>query len=148
MNSQMGLAQLWAQGDFVTRAVAIVLLLMSLASWTVIVLKALDLARYRKMTAGAQAFTCQSGQVADLILVGQTVSAHGDAVQNGLHLRECEGIALQDTSVPDVVRQQLVHPEASSLDAVRHRVERKQMPVPDEAKGLEQLSSAGFVVHV
>ncbi len=60
MNSQMGLAQLWAQGDFVTRAVAIVLLLMSLASWTVIALKALDLMRYRKMTAAAQTLWLQA----------------------------------------------------------------------------------------
>lgn len=60
MNTQMGLAQLWAQGDFVTRAVAIVLLLMSLASWTVIVLKALDLMRYRKMGAAAQTLWLQA----------------------------------------------------------------------------------------
>jgi biopolymer transport protein ExbB len=60
MNSQMGLAQLWAQGDFVTRAVAIVLLLMSLASWTVIALKALDLMRYRKMTTAAQTLWSQT----------------------------------------------------------------------------------------
>jgi biopolymer transport protein ExbB len=56
MNSEFGLANVWAQGDFVTRAVAILLLLMSLATWTLIVLKTLDLMRYRKLSRQAQEF--------------------------------------------------------------------------------------------
>jgi biopolymer transport protein ExbB len=46
MESQFGLAHVWAQGDVVTRAVAVLLLLMSLASWMVIILKALNLRRH------------------------------------------------------------------------------------------------------
>lgn len=49
MNSQMGLAHLWQQSDLVIRAVAVVLLVMSVASWAVIAIKALDLLRYRKL---------------------------------------------------------------------------------------------------
>ena len=45
MNEQFGLAHLWAQGDLVTRAVALLLLAMSIASWWVIVAKALNLRR-------------------------------------------------------------------------------------------------------
>ncbi len=56
MNSEFGIASVWAQGDFVTRAVAILLLLMSLASWTIIVLKTLDVLRYKKLAAQAQDF--------------------------------------------------------------------------------------------
>jgi biopolymer transport protein ExbB len=37
MHSQLGLAHFWSQGDFVTHAVAILLLLLSVASWMVIV---------------------------------------------------------------------------------------------------------------
>lgn len=37
MQSQLGLAHFWSQGDFVTHAVAILLLLLSVASWMVIV---------------------------------------------------------------------------------------------------------------
>ena len=33
MESQFGIAHVWAQGDFVSRSVAILLLLMSVASW-------------------------------------------------------------------------------------------------------------------
>ena len=41
MNSQIGLAHFWFQGDFVTHAIAILLLLLSVASWMIIVKKAL-----------------------------------------------------------------------------------------------------------
>ncbi len=56
MNSEFGIASVWAQGDFVTRTVAILLLLMSLASWTIIVLKTLDVLRYKKLATQAQDF--------------------------------------------------------------------------------------------
>ncbi len=46
MESPFGLAHLWSQGDFVTRAVALLLLGMSLASWVVIITKTLDLRRH------------------------------------------------------------------------------------------------------
>ena len=51
MDSQFGLINLWTQGDIVTRAVAILLLIMSLSTWMVIILKALDL---RKIAAQAR----------------------------------------------------------------------------------------------
>lgn len=40
MNSQLGLAHFWYQGDFVTHSIAVVLLLLSAASWTLILQKA------------------------------------------------------------------------------------------------------------
>src|SRR6218665_17644 len=56
MESQFGIANVWIQGDFVTRAVATMLLAMSLASWIVILLKALDLIRFNKQARAAQDF--------------------------------------------------------------------------------------------
>ncbi|MES2185888.1 MAG: MotA/TolQ/ExbB proton channel family protein [Pseudomonadota bacterium] len=56
MNPEFGIANIWTQGDFVTRAVAILLLGMSLASWMVIVLKALDVIRYKGFARGADDF--------------------------------------------------------------------------------------------
>jgi len=52
MNSQSGLLTLWTQGDGVTRSVALLLLIMSLASWMVILIKALGL---RQMARDAKA---------------------------------------------------------------------------------------------
>ncbi len=52
MNSQSGLLSLWTQGDWVTRSVALLLLVMSLSSWMVILIKALAL---RQMAKDAKA---------------------------------------------------------------------------------------------
>jgi biopolymer transport protein ExbB len=51
MNSQTGLFSLWTQGDLITRAVALLLLTMSLSSWMVILIKALGL---RQMASQAR----------------------------------------------------------------------------------------------
>jgi biopolymer transport protein ExbB len=56
MNSQFGLVNVWMQGDIVTRGVAILLLLMSLTSWMVIILKVLDLRRYAAQAKGTEIF--------------------------------------------------------------------------------------------
>jgi biopolymer transport protein ExbB len=56
MESQFGLLNLWHQGDWVTRGVALLLLGMSLASWTVILLKVMDLVRYKKLARQAEGF--------------------------------------------------------------------------------------------
>jgi len=56
MESQFGLINVWTQGDWVTKTVALLLLGMSLSSWIVILLKALDLVKYKKLAAGAEPF--------------------------------------------------------------------------------------------
>jgi biopolymer transport protein ExbB len=56
MNAEFGLAHLWNQGDIVTKAVALMLLAMSLASWMVIIIKALDLNRYAGQSRSIESF--------------------------------------------------------------------------------------------
>ena len=56
MDTELGLVHLWSAGDVVTKAVALLLLGMSLASWMVIVLKALDLQRYRRQARSIESF--------------------------------------------------------------------------------------------
>ncbi|KAF1020921.1 MAG: Protein TolQ [Paracidovorax wautersii] len=57
MDFQFGLAHVWNQGDIVIKATAVLLLAMSLASWMVILIKALDLRRYRRQgKAAVEAF--------------------------------------------------------------------------------------------
>ena len=56
MNSQSGLLTLWTQGDLVTRAVALLLLGMSLASWMVILVKALTLRQISKEAKATEKF--------------------------------------------------------------------------------------------
>ncbi|KAB2898682.1 MAG: MotA/TolQ/ExbB proton channel family protein [Burkholderiaceae bacterium] len=56
MDTHFGIASVWTQGDFVTRAVAVILLAMSLASWIVILIKALDIVKFKKHARSAQDF--------------------------------------------------------------------------------------------
>ena len=97
-NNNFGLSHLWAQGDIVTRAVAILLLAMSLASWMVIVVKALDLRRHASQARRIESFW-HSADFADglsklntdpanpfraLALEGREAAAHHNA-QTQLH---------------------------------------------------------------
>lgn len=56
MESQFGIAHVWAQGDFVTRGVAILLLLMSVASWIVIFAKTLSLIKLKRFARQSHDF--------------------------------------------------------------------------------------------
>jgi len=56
MTPEIGLMHLWNQGDLVTRGVALMLLAMSLASWVVIIVKALDLGRYARQSRSIESF--------------------------------------------------------------------------------------------
>jgi biopolymer transport protein ExbB len=54
MNPQFGLANVWNQGDIVNKSVAALLLIMSLASWMVIIIKTLDLIKYKRIAKNAE----------------------------------------------------------------------------------------------
>jgi biopolymer transport protein ExbB len=70
MNSQFGLANVWTQGDIVTKSVALLLLIMSLASWMVIIVKSLDLLRYKKIARVAEDFWHSEDFAAGLTKLG------------------------------------------------------------------------------
>ncbi|HMS04694.1 MAG TPA: MotA/TolQ/ExbB proton channel family protein [Burkholderiaceae bacterium] len=75
MQEEMGLMHLWSHGDWVTRAVALLLLAMSLASWAVLLLRALDIWRARGLARRVPAFWQQPGYE-------QALAALGDAEDN------------------------------------------------------------------
>ena len=93
--NDFGLVHLWAQGDVVTRAVALLLLGMSIASWMVIVIKALDLRRYLMQARQIESFwhaadfadglnrlgTDPSNPFRALALEGREAAAHHNAQQ-------------------------------------------------------------------
>ena len=99
MNNEFGLLHVWAQGDWVTRGVFGALLLMSLASWVVIVLKALGLMRTKGQAARVEGFW-HSSDIAEglaklgtgevnpfraLAIEGREAAAHHRATQAQLH---------------------------------------------------------------
>jgi len=98
MDSQFGLMQLWQQGDIVTKGVFLLLLAMSLASWMVIIIKAIDLRRYASQSRRIESFwhaadfadglsklgTDPSNPFRALALEGREAAAHHNA-QPQLH---------------------------------------------------------------
>jgi biopolymer transport protein ExbB len=99
MESQLGLINVWTQGDGVTKTVALILLAMSLASWMVIIVKALDVLKYKKLAQSAESFWhCEdlpaglthlggddSNPFKQLALTGRQASAHHRNTQAQLH---------------------------------------------------------------
>ena len=75
MNPQFGLANVWAQGDIVTKSVALLLLIMSLASWMVIIIKTLDLIRYKRIARNAESFWHSEDFAAGLAKLGSDPSS-------------------------------------------------------------------------
>jgi biopolymer transport protein ExbB len=99
MESQLGLITLWTQGDWVTKAVAVLLLAMSLSSWIVILIKALDIFKFKSLgqrtenfwhsedfSAGVKALGQQDGNpFVQLAQAGQEATAHHRNTQTQLH---------------------------------------------------------------
>ncbi|QTN28861.1 MotA/TolQ/ExbB proton channel family protein [Rhodoferax sp. AJA081-3] len=56
MDSQLGLVAVWAQGDWIIKSVAVLLLGMSFASWVVILIKALDIFKYKSLAKRTENF--------------------------------------------------------------------------------------------
>jgi biopolymer transport protein ExbB len=98
MNSQFGLASVWSQGDIVIRSVAVLLLLMSLASWMVIIIKSLDLLRYKKIAQNAEGFWRSKDLAAGLASLGSDPSnPYRQLVEHG-----CEATAHHRDTAPQL----------------------------------------------
>ena len=99
MDSQLGLLNVWTQGDWVTKTVALLLLAMSLASWIVILIKALDLWKYKKLAQRSEDFWHSedlatglarlggddSNPLRQAALIGREATAHHRNTQVQLH---------------------------------------------------------------
>ena len=99
-----GIAHVWAQGDFVTRGIALALLIMSVLSWCVIVVKGWNVMRLNRLTKNAERAFWHSDDFADgvknlgrgtrednpflaLALSGQEAAEHHHQTQPHLHDR-------------------------------------------------------------
>ena len=96
MDTQFGLAHVWAQGDGVTRTVASILLAMSVVSWLVIVIKALDLRQHRAQARRCEAFWHAADFEAGLQALGDAANPFRHLVLTGrnatLHLNAADPV--------------------------------------------------------
>lgn len=111
-----GLAHVWQQGDWVTRSVALVLLVMSLATWIIIFWKALDQRAQRAQAKGIEGFWHSADFAEGLDKLGPTegnpfraVALEGrEATRHILHKDGRTGTQLHDTlDVSDWVERSL-----------------------------------------
>ncbi len=58
-----GLANVWQSGDFITRAILGILFIMSILSWTVIVVKLWHVLRIKRVTGRTDAQFCAGRQL-------------------------------------------------------------------------------------
>jgi biopolymer transport protein ExbB len=79
-----GLAHVWAQGDWITRSVALILLGMSVVSWIIILVKALNLRRHQAQARACDAFWHSTD-------FAEGLSRLGGAGDNPFHLLALEG---------------------------------------------------------
>jgi biopolymer transport protein ExbB len=123
------MAHVWAQGDFVTRGIALMLLIMSVLSWTVIVIKSWNIMRLKRLTnnaerafwhsddlaegikkLGATASTPQDNPFLALALSGEEAADHHHQTQPHLHDRmdvsDWVTRCLKDTMDDSVARMQ------------------------------------------
>ncbi|WP_028218681.1 MotA/TolQ/ExbB proton channel family protein [Paraburkholderia oxyphila] len=99
-----GMTHLWAQGDFVTRSIALTLLIMSVLSWSVIVVKGWHVLRLKRLTKHAEHAFWHADDMADgmrklghgapddnpflaLARAGQQAAEHHHQTQPQLHDR-------------------------------------------------------------
>ncbi|AEA61489.1 MULTISPECIES: MotA/TolQ/ExbB proton channel family protein [Burkholderia] len=124
-----GIAHVWAQGDFVTRFIAIALLIMSVLSWLVIIVKGWNVMRLGRLMKNAeQSFwhsdefdkgvqklrdaspTTQDNPFLALALAGQEAAEHHQQTQPHLHDRmdvsDWVTRCLKDTMDDGVARMQ------------------------------------------
>ncbi len=99
MELQQGLLNVWTQGDWVIRFVALSLLVMSLASWIVILMKTIDILRFKKLSRQAEGFwhstdlaeglrclgPLQDNPFRQLVEQGQVATSHHHQTRAHLH---------------------------------------------------------------
>lgn len=96
--TSFGFAHLWAQGDSISRSVTVLLIAMSLTSWSVMIVKAWNLLRVKGMRkearefwhtmsfeAGLEKLAGNDNPFRALALVGQEATAHHEENHDELH---------------------------------------------------------------
>jgi biopolymer transport protein ExbB len=110
MEPTFGLGHVWAQGDWVIRSVAIILLVMSVATWTVIIIKTMALRRYITQAKRVEGFW----HSADM---AEGIKQLGDSVDNPFQQLATQGQeALAHIKHADGDAQRQLHEQVDSSE--------------------------------
>ena len=110
MEATFGLGHVWAQGDWVIRSVAVILLVMSVATWTVIIIKTMALRRYVTQAKRVEGFW----HSADM---AEGIKQLGDSVDNPFQQLATQGQeALAHIKHADGDAQRQLHEQVDSSE--------------------------------
>jgi len=110
MEATFGLGHVWAQGDWVIRSVAVILLVMSVATWTVIIIKTMALRRYVTQAKRIEGFW----HSADM---AEGIKQLGDSVDNPFQQLATQGQeALAHIKHADGDAQRQLHEQVDSSE--------------------------------
>jgi biopolymer transport protein ExbB len=112
MNTNFSLDEFWSQGDQISNFVAVILIAMSVLTWTIILMKAIGLARQKKFAKRVEAFWHSSSFSAGL-------KALGNRPDNVFYLLAHDGVeAVQHLERPTTSSERQLHDQLDLSDWV------------------------------
>ncbi|CAB3683773.1 MotA/TolQ/ExbB proton channel family protein [Paraburkholderia rhynchosiae] len=142
-----GLANVWQTGDFVTRSILCALFIMSILSWTVIVVKCWNVMRIKRVTARTDARFWQAASFEDgLIGLGSLESLSGQ--QSAAALRDNPLLALAMAAAEAADHHRQTRPHLQDRIDVSDLITRRLQNTMDDTiahmqSGLAVLASIG-----
>ena len=121
MNKNFSLTEFWSQGDYITNFVALILIAMSVLTWTVILIKALGHTRQKAFGKRVEAFWHSSS-------FGAGLKALGNRPDNVFYMLAQDGVeAVQHLERPTTSSERQLHDQLDLSDwvtrALRNSVE-------------------------
>lgn len=121
MNTNFSLTELWSQGDYISHGVALILIAMSVLTWTIILLKMLGHAKQKTFGKRVEAFWHSSSFSAGL-------KALGNRPDNVFYMLAHDGVeAVQHLERPTSSQERQLHDQLDLSDwvtrALRNSVE-------------------------
>jgi biopolymer transport protein ExbB len=116
-----GLAQLWRQGDYVARGTIVILLIMSMGTWYVLVLKLIEQARLGAQAREAEKKFWSAGSVEESIARLKRGSAFRFIADAGVSaMRHHEGTLVENIDLHSWISMSIQR----SVDAIANRLQR------------------------
>lgn len=119
MNANFSLTEFWSQGDYISNFVAIILIAMSILTWTLILIKALGHARQKTFSKRVEAFWHSSS-------FSKGLNALGNRLDNVFYMLAHDGIeAVQHLERPSASQER--HPADSQENSLSTHTSERQL---------------------
>ena len=118
MNQQFSLMHIWEHGDFVTHAVAIILLIMSVASWTAIALGVFRQKKFKRPRAVIRSFWTKSTLEEGIAHIRDDSSPWKILALEGQYAAQGFAVCAQEPHTPNARADWIVRSLANVIDKI------------------------------